>query len=244
MELDDVQIYLVASSTPAPDDLTFAWSLLDENERAAAARFHQQRDRDNYVLAHGLLRAALARHTGIAATELRFGAGSHGRPELLPASGAGSGPRVRFNLSHTHGLVGCAITREADIGFDVEAISRPAPLEIVEDYFTPEEVASLQGLPPARRDGHFYTLWVLKEAYIKGRGLGLSLPLQSFQVAPGDDGSARISRTSTAPSAELDWSLRWWGFPEHLAGLAVREPAQVSGAHLSWVDSMATFYGS
>ena len=144
-----------------------AWALLDEGERAAASRFHFERDRHDYALAHGLLRSALARHAGTTAAALRFCVGEYGRPELVtePATG----PRLRFNLSHTTGLVGCAIVLDADIGFDVEAIRRPAPLEIAEKHFTPKEAASLESLAPDRRDEQFYTLWVLMR---KSQGAG------------------------------------------------------------------------
>jgi 4'-phosphopantetheinyl transferase len=239
MGLPAVQIYLLPSSDPMQEDLAYAWSVLDAQERTVAGRFVFERDRRNYLLAHGLLRSALARHTGIAARSLRFRTTATGRPELVTGDGADA--QVRFNLSHTRGLVGCAISTVGDVGFDLETVRRPAALRIAERHFTAAEVASLRAVPHAHRDEQFYTLWVLKEAYIKARGLGLSLPLQSFQVLPGTDGRAHLDLLQPPSSAE-GWSLRWWALAEHRAALAVDTPALADEAlRLSSVESLAAF---
>ena len=56
---------------------------LSEDERGRAARFVRQQDQQRFVLAHGGLRAVLARYTGLDPSALTFRLGSTGKPALL-----------------------------------------------------------------------------------------------------------------------------------------------------------------
>src|SRR5262245_58866692 len=101
------EIMLTAFSRPE----LLAW--LSPEERVRHARFRFESDRDIYLVAHALTRRMLGRVIGVASAALEFAAGEHGRPELVAPEAARG---FRFNLSHTHGLVACAVTRTADIG--------------------------------------------------------------------------------------------------------------------------------
>jgi 4'-phosphopantetheinyl transferase len=88
---------------------------------------------------------------------------------------------LRFNLSHTAGLVACAVALDRDVGVDVEHLWPPTfDIGLARHHFAPAEVAGLEALPPEARRARFFALWTLKEAYIKARGLGLALPLERF----------------------------------------------------------------
>ncbi|MFL5801639.1 MAG: 4'-phosphopantetheinyl transferase family protein [Roseiflexaceae bacterium] len=167
------------------------WRTLDQGERDRAERFRFQRDRERFIVAHGLLRTILGGYLGGAAGQLRFCYGAYGKPELAPECGAA----LSFNLSHAHELALYAITRERAVGVDIEHM-RPgiADIAIAERFFSPHEVAALQALPNAERGLAFFTCWTRKEAYIKARGEGLSLALDQFEV----------SLTPGAPAALLD----------------------------------------
>jgi 4'-phosphopantetheinyl transferase len=221
-----VAIFTCAIDQQDAEDRRIAWTCLDAEEKARAARFVFERDRIIHVVAHGLVRSVLARYTGEPAAAQKFSVTSYGRPELIQRDGA---DRLRFNLSHTHGLVACAVTRRRDIGLDVESTTRPAPIEIAERVFSSAELATFGPLSDSQRDDHFYALWTLKEAYIKARGLGLALSLQSFSVDPKPDG--RASLQVEAPPAEPNgWTLRHWRLAAHRMALAVqgeREPAPI-----------------
>ena len=225
-----VQIYLADPARQDEGDLALAWSVLDDEERAHADRLVQAIDRQTYVVAHGLLRGALARHAGVAAARVRFWRTPHGRPELVPPTGD-AGPAVRFNLAHTRGLVGCALTATADVGFDLEQVLRPAPLDVAPQHFSDQERTGLDALPARERDDRFYTLWTLKEAYIKARGLGLAIPLDWFSVAPIPRGEARLT-TGDPGQGDTRWTLRWWRLPGHAMALAVHAPFQELGVTL------------
>jgi 4'-phosphopantetheinyl transferase len=218
-----VRIFLADPGHQDERDLALAWSALDDQERAHADRLERAADRQVYVVAHGLLRAVLAQRTGMRAADLRFSRAPHGRPELANPTHDGA-PPVRFNLSHTQGLVGCAVTATEDVavGFDVEEMRAPAPLEVAPNHFSSRELVDLRQLPPPQQDDRFYTLWALKESYIKGRGLGVALPLDSFSVAPTPRGRAIL----TTPETEnpTPWTLRWWRLRRHAVALAIAAP--------------------
>jgi 4'-phosphopantetheinyl transferase len=68
----------------------------------------------------------------------------------------------------------------------------------------------------------FYNCWTRKEAYIKAQGLGLSLPLDGFDVSLGEPALLRATRPNTSEAAR--WSLRALDAGTGYAGaLAVEE---------------------
>jgi 4'-phosphopantetheinyl transferase len=184
---------------------TFALTLSD-SERARAQRFVLERDRNSFIAARGILRDLLARYVGCAPRDLEFIYGPQGKPAL--SDGSTSNP-FRFNLSHSHGLAVLAVTRECEIGVDVEKI-RPerAGEEIANRYFSAEEVAELRALPTDQQAEGFFLCWTRKEAYVKALGEGLRFPLDRFRVSlsPGKsallygDAGARWSMEAFDPS--------------------------------------------
>jgi 4'-phosphopantetheinyl transferase len=213
-----VGVFLCAPASQTAADLEVAIAAMSGEERARAARFVFPRDRLSYQVAHGLLRLVLARQTGVAARDLAFSSSALGRPELQPG---GEGPgRVRFNLSHTRDLVGCAVTRDAEIGFDLERMMAPAPIDTAGRYFSPAERAWLSGQVADRQPEAFYELWTLKEAYLKARGLGLSLPLESFSIVPAAAPGTPPS-LAAPPGDGGPWSLQSWRFADHRCALAL-----------------------
>src|SRR5204862_4842089 len=130
-----------------------------------------------------------------------------------------------FSLSHTRGLAACAIGVDLELGLDVEDTTRGAPVEVANRWFAPEELAELNALAPAEQSDRFFVYWTLKEAYIKARGLGLTLPLDQFSFTCSDSTIA-IAFGSGCPDDETAWSFRSWVIePGHRAALAVRAPA-------------------
>ena len=91
--------------------------------------------------------------------------------------------------------VGCDIER-VDPGFDFE--------ELATRYFAPQEIANLQSLPAALRRAGFFWHWTLKEAYVKCRGIGLSLPLDSFTFSLAPDGAAVLQGTDHFTCASIE----------------------------------------
>jgi 4'-phosphopantetheinyl transferase len=157
-----------------------AWlSLLNPEERAQQARFHFARDRHRYLLTRALVRTTLSNYGQVSPADWRFVTNAHGRPELVDEQQLAQ--PLRFNVSHTRGLIVLAVSAGQQVGVDTENVDvREAPIDIAHRFFAPEEVAALMALPASDRPERFFHYWTLKESYIKARGMGLSLPLDRF----------------------------------------------------------------
>lgn len=179
--------------------------LLSSGERERCARLHLAETRLRYVAGRALVRTTLSRYADVEPGQWVFRGNEHGRPEIAGPSGV---TPLRFNLSHTAGLVACAVTVGKAIGLDVECVHRPLRWEaIARRFFAAEEVRALSRVPEAERDVAFFRLWTLKEAYVKARGLGLTLPLRQFAVAADDPQSIGIRFDPALGDDPRHWAL-------------------------------------
>jgi len=179
----DVHVWCRATDALEEADLTPLISWLSPDERTRWARFRFPHDRRDYAAAHALLRTSLSQYADLAPGSWQFREAPGGKPQLVPADGV---PPLSFNLSHTHGLVACAITNGADVGIDVEAVARHVGDGVAERFFSPRENADIrQCASEPLRARRFIELWTLKEAYVKAIGTGLAHALDSivFDVA-------------------------------------------------------------
>jgi 4'-phosphopantetheinyl transferase len=164
----------------------------DESQRAA--RFYFEPDRRRFIVARGALRDILGRYLGMAPSELSFCYSFYGKPALARVPGE---EKLRFNVTHSHELALVAVTRDREVGVDLEYL-RPdiACEEIAERFFSARERAGLRALPAEVKHQAFFNCWTRKEAYIKAHGEGLSLPLDQFDVslAPGEPAALLATR--------------------------------------------------
>lgn len=120
----------------------------------------------------------LSKYADVSPEAWRFVTNEYGRPEIDEPSEA---RWLKFNLSHTNGLIGLILARDREVGVDVEDRDRKGRLLRVADrYFSPAEVESLRALPQGEQLDRFFLYWTLKESYIKARGMGLAIPLSQF----------------------------------------------------------------
>ncbi len=177
---------------------------VDEVERAD--RFYFERDRTRFTLARGVLRVLLGHYLRLEPAHLRFRYNPYGKPELdmnqdpVP---------LRFNVSHSAGLALYAVVLGREVGVDIEEVRvGVAFTQIAARTFSPMESTAFRTLPARMQPTAFFNCWTRKEAYIKARGLGLSLPLDEFDVSlvPGEP--AMLLRTPGEPEAVRKWSLQ------------------------------------
>ena len=152
--------------------------ILDDEERARAARFRFDRDRRRFIARRAFLRRVLARYVGSDPARLRFRTSASGKPEL-----AEPGSALGFSASHADGLAVVAVSTRGVVGVDVERV-RPIPdaLELARRLWTDAEYRHLASIAAPLRSAAFLGLWTRKEAHVKRLGTGLSTPLDSFDV--------------------------------------------------------------
>ena len=202
---DEVHVWRAALDAKA-SDVQRLQQVLSEDEQARAGRFYFQKDREHFIIARGLLRAILGRYLKLDPSQLQFRYTPHGKPFLDIETDR---DELRFNVSHSHGIALYAITLKKELGVDVEWI-RPdfANEQIAEHFFSHREVAALRALPASKQTEAFFNCWTRKEAYIKARGEGLSLPLDQFNVSLSPGEPARLLSTDGDPQEALRWSLQ------------------------------------
>lgn len=179
--------------------------LLSPDEVRSANAFHFEKHRQRFIAARGTMRQILGACAGIAPEELVFAYGAKGKPEL---AGEGARSGIKFNLSHSEDIAILAVTRGLTVGIDIEWINREiATEELAERFFAAGEVRRLQALPATERRNAFFTCWTRKEAYIKALGDGLSVPLDSFEVAFGPGVPAALLQVRVNPDEVARWSM-------------------------------------
>jgi 4'-phosphopantetheinyl transferase len=154
-------------------------ALLSADERARQARFRFPRDQRRFLITRALVRTVLSRYAPVPPEGWAFREGPRGRPAIAsPAISAA----LEFNISHSADLVMLGVTSARALGIDTESIAaREADIDGLDRYFAPEESAALLALPPGERRRRFFELWTLKESYIKARGMGLAIALDTFR---------------------------------------------------------------
>ena len=213
---DDVHVWRVWLDLP-PSEVARLRQLLSPDERERAARFVSPRDRGRYITGRGALRSVLGRYLREPPRSLRFRYSPHGKPSLadpLP---------LRFNLAHSSGLALIAVAWRREIGVDVEIIRAGVADELIaRRFFSPREVEELIGLAEEKRQAAFFACWTCKEAYLKARGEGLSIPLNRFAVSVDPDRPAALRYVEGAAKEVARWTLcRLHPWPGYAAALAV-----------------------
>jgi 4'-phosphopantetheinyl transferase len=158
---------------------------LTADEVSRADRFHFAKDRAHYIVARGLLRRLLAGYLRTGPADLRFAYAEKGKPALAESQRS----LLNFNLAHANGRAIYVFSIGRELGVDLEFIRADLTGEkLAERFFSRAEIAALRAVPPELRQHAFFACWTRKEAYLKARGDGLSLPLDAFDVslAPGE----------------------------------------------------------
>jgi 4'-phosphopantetheinyl transferase len=196
-------------------------ALMNPQERARHDRFMAARVRDEFLLTRGLCRSVLSHHTGVSPADWTFVNNAYGRPQIDAPKMA---VPLHFNLSNTTGLVACAVTQLGyEVGIDVEDSTRTCEmLALAERNFAPDEAAHVRALSGEAQRRAFFAFWTLKEAYIKARGLGLSISLDAFSIAV-DRTPPSIAFTAGISDDAAAWQLALHTpTPRHLLAVAVK----------------------
>ncbi|MHC5018815.1 MAG: 4'-phosphopantetheinyl transferase family protein [Planctomycetota bacterium] len=219
----EVHVWQAAvGAAPVEADL----ALLVPAERARLSRLRPPAPRAEYVTGRALLRRILSRYLGVGSDAFAVAIGEHGKPSLAPPHDASG---FTFSLSHTRGLSCLAVAYGAEVGVDVEVIRREVPHDKLADrFFSPDEVRQLEALAPAQQPAGFFRIWTRKEAYLKGRGDGITHGLANFDVVLGPDGAAGVAADRLDPGSPAQWRLAELALDrEHVGAVALRHPDSI-----------------
>ncbi len=235
---DEVHVWR-ASLEGTPSQRNTLYTTLADDERQRAARFHADRDRNHYITARGILRALLGLYLQRRPNHLRFSYNTYGKPALSAHYEATS---LHFNLSHSGQLVLYTFTSSRELGIDIE-LTRPdfAREQIAEQFFSSRENIALRALPDAQHTLGFFNCWTRKEAYVKARGQGLSLPLDRFDVSLTPGEPAALLQTRDDPAETTNWTLReLHPGPGYIAALAVEGTPNWQLLTWQWPEAATT----
>ena len=174
--------------------------LLSQSEQARLSLLRFDKNRREYLFAHVLVRLALSHSHSISAQDWQFRTNAFGKPSVEPDCG------LRFNLSRSSGLAACVIANGIEVGVDAEPNARSATiLEIGEQVFSPRELAQLDALDDVEKPDRALSIWTLKEAYVKARGIGLSQRLTDISFLFGDRQGIRLELDRSVDDEATNW---------------------------------------
>lgn len=164
---------------------------LSADERARAARFALERDRQRYVACRAGLRQLLAERLECDPGSIEFSYGAFGKPAL-----AGPARDLRFNVSHCGDIALFAFAQDCEVGVDVEAVRMDEDADrIARETFSRAEWLGYCAHATCSRPRAFFGYWTRREALAKALGTGLTdsgvldkrsgCSVKSFVPAPG-----------------------------------------------------------
>jgi 4'-phosphopantetheinyl transferase len=173
-------IWFFEVDRPVPEIEKFE-AQLSQEEMIRSQRFRFLRDRNRYVIQHGVLRWLLAGYTGCEPCHVDIHISADGKPYLAGGKGGAS---IHFSISHSDAVAAFAFSRTGSIGIDIENIRDiPEMIEIAERHFTTREKREIFSCPESSRSTVFTRIWTRKEAVLKAQGQGLMILLNSVDVS-------------------------------------------------------------
>jgi len=209
-----VDLWLWPVLAPAAEREVYR-GILSPEELARAERFVFPHLAERFIVAHGRMRQILARALDTDPASLRLTTNPHGKPELTESD-------LHFSLSHSGDLAALALAG-FPLGVDIEVL-RPVSRELPERFFSRPERDGLRNLREPDWTPAFFRCWTRKEAVVKALGLGLSFPLDGFDVSFLESEPARVTRLAGEPSAAQHWQLHHIGVSADCVGaIAARQ---------------------
>jgi 4'-phosphopantetheinyl transferase len=195
-------------------------ALLSSDEKTRKDRFVGKPLQDAFTMSRGALRVILGQALAMKPDAVQFQYGRHGKPQLAQSSS------WCFNSSHTNELFSCALTRDCEIGIDIEQ-TKPLPdaEAIARSYFCPEELADLHTLSNNEEQQEaFYRCWTRKEDYLKATGTGLWTDLNSFQVTLLPHADPAFIHVGHSDEEAKHWTIQELSdIPGHSGAIAYRD---------------------
>ncbi|EEM05993.1 4'-phosphopantetheinyl transferase family protein [Bacillus pseudomycoides] len=168
-------IYCVRYKDLTPLEYQRCLSFVSKERQEQVKRFRFREDALRSLLGELLTRYILTREYSIPNCLINFERNTFGKPFLKEYK------NIYFNVSHSGQWIVCAVDSN-EVGIDVEKVDQ-FDIDIAKRFFLEEEYLSLKNIFNENdKKSYFYKLWTLKESYVKAKGKGLQIPLNSFKI--------------------------------------------------------------
>jgi 4'-phosphopantetheinyl transferase len=206
-----------------------------EQARLDALRNHD--DKVGFAAAHVLTRVALSQLFPIPAEDWNFDYTELGKPFAVSPHGYED---IHFSLSHTRGLVGCAVAR-TPVGIDLEALNHDLDVDsLIASTIAPHELAQLSNCAPKQKVRRFLSLWTLKEALSKALGVGLNVPFSKIVIELGTADAPQLVDMPASLGDTSRWNLRVLDCGVgHLGAVVDSEPQSAVPPCIGWLKAEA-----
>ena len=176
------------------DNVLALTDILDTTEFERYQSLHHK-FKQTYLISHAACREILASYSGILAKDIIYKKNEYGKPELDHEQA------LKFNMSHSHDMAIIAVSKNTEIGVDLEYVNRKSQWnKIARRFFSQPEINYLFSQPESSQKTLFYQIWTNKEAFIKALGTGLATPLSTF-----DASSEGIVKTLSSFDTTTTW---------------------------------------
>lgn len=157
------------------------------DKRNKVDRLLNKNDKVQTIIPEILIRTRL--FEDLNSKKIQFNKNEYGKPYIENME------KFLFNISHSGEYIVVAIS-DSEVGIDIEEIKDIEYIDIARNFFSSEESDYIIGSNKKNGLERFYDVWTLKEAFIKFKGKGLSIPLNSFTIAIDKDKNIRINNSS------------------------------------------------
>lgn len=149
------------------NDIDYFSSLLSQNEREQAESYRFYKDQYCFIISRGVLRSLLGNYLKQAPGSIEITCGTWGKPILTISN------ILHFNLSHSRDYVLYAVTKDYEVGIDLEYKDKNIKIgDMVPYIFSESELKYWKSLNHEDGLDFFFKLWVCKEATLKASGKG------------------------------------------------------------------------
>ena len=224
---NDVHVWMFHLNTTPPGIKRF-YPVLSPEEKERSENFIHFMHRKRFIASHGFMRMALSCYTDLTPEELSFGKYENGKPFIKTNNDISP---IHFNLSHSNHFAMLAVSKNLEVGIDVEYMDRKSEWQkIIRRFFTEPEQKAIFSLPEDQQRQAFFQVWTRKEAHMKVTGQGLHLMPTRFTVTIPPQRAALLAEDGQTESYIDQWSMYDIELPEsaraYCATLSTRGKAE------------------
>lgn len=162
------------------------------------------------------LRLSLTRYTDFAISPESWNIVKMSSGKLVVKNSLIKDNHIDVSISHSYGVVVCAVSRETSVGIDIEAANRKInPALINKTIFSAVELKHLRSKTAKERNSLALKLWTLKEACAKATGLGMRMNFSDMDLLGAETGQFKLQGVLNSVDPLQNWRLKQHVFQRH-----------------------------